>query len=394
MNPFKSRIAKWLADKDYRVLSAWIKNSDVPSEGREECLINEAIQTASAELSNHIRQSDQITLDLVMDTLADALSVQGWTKKTNPRNAPEAFHLAERRRDNLIDACLERLPLEYAPILNNRLRHRMYALLVPETAESSPNGRPLPFTGSIRFCPTLRRSERADRWSLSLDFWGETIESVSFEHPYWVRLGHLSERAINIRFAAHPTPLDERHDYRHFVVSVLIEQDENYPHWRTDGPLPVATEFVFRADPIGSDDEPRWAIVMERSSPWREQIRSMRDDALLPHIGDRVRIGDVVIEVSSGLLPPNLLEPIDDPDAFDGFTLPVSLQGGQFFKERHGRSIYWRPKRDDAPIAAEFFHPDHYEVRVIEPEPHKEDRMVRIYQISGQTQYSRRSDGD
>ncbi len=235
------------------------------------------------------------------------------------------------------------------PLLSEPLRRAIWRMA---TLERYPSPTITTQVGDIGIM--LQRDDQGDRWWLRL-------EPGEVTHPIFVKTGHLSPRALELKAALHEAADGTK------VLSVVVIHRENRhcPHI-THCPTPVACEVVWRGD--------RWVF-----SPWRERTSDFY--ALLPQVGDYVRLGDLVLDATC-IAPHDGNPQCGYEPIIPSWLANVVWTGAEYIGTRHNTAWF----RITDPENCIFEHPDHYAVRIV-PQFPEHEKYVVVEQIAGQTQY-------
>jgi len=340
------------------VIKAFLNGDLLPSAGPEEDAVNAAILDSCRELADGI---DQITdLQQLLELIAEAEAMEPLTQKQNLQNASEAYHQASGALAELRFALARQIDQNHRaiePVLVDRIRYRAWSSRTDpqDTVSYSGDG----------FSLDLQRSERRDKWHLTLEF-DDAGNRRQSTNPIWVRTGHLSGQILELKCR-----LQDAADPGVQVLSVVVNYRDGVKSSRHRDILALATEC--RLTDIGGEKVPAW-------SAWREQ--TYEGDALLPHIGPKVRLGDLLLEAGKPFCLRSELTTVNTWEV--PFTLPITPRGWTVARDKLCEIYYLVPPEGDPPGAIELFHPDHYKVRVTELTP---DRVIRVKQICGRTQY-------
>jgi len=273
----KEIVAQLLTTEDTSVVKSFLNDAPVPSEGHKEDAINRAIKAACEQLTERTVQLDDLTQ--LLRLMAETERVVPRTKKTNLRNATVHYHDAAQALDSLRFAIAERIGTEFPgiePVLSDRLRHKIWSSRV------TPEGEVVSRDGPYEL--SLRRAERRDRWTLKASYYeDDVLKSIS--HHLWARTGHLSHRLLDLRSVVHETP-----DSMVTVLSVVVDYHDEVKEARRRDILPLATEA--RITDVNGIRVFAW-------SAWRQGAYD--GEAMLPHIGKKVRLGDLILEVGTFL---------------------------------------------------------------------------------------------
>jgi hypothetical protein len=242
---------------------------------------------------------------------------------------------------------LKRLPDDIVRVLRDDLRYAAYRARVSPQEQVVENH----VVRLVR--PTFKHAvEISDQWYLEVpqqthNAIGAWTSAEKLTHPVYLRTGHLSAKQLSLETAVWPTA-DEKH-----VLSVLV---------KTARDRAFACEVVFEAGRRG------------RFSAWRELEPLGIRDALLPHIGRVVRLGDVVIGAHT---PVGCLSPCSQPHYLERVNFPP----GKFVTAPTNTAVFFQPETPTYFI--KLSHPDHYTVEV-----HLDTTQVlHIAQVPGRTQY-------
>ncbi len=207
-----------------------------------------------------------------------------------------------------------------------------------------PSAEIIAVTGDVRVI--LKREEPRDRWWLRVE-----DHSGTYRHRVYLRAGHLSPRALQLRtalyYAADGTP----------VLAVIVDHAEGRGCSTYQCPLPAACEAV-RQDGA-------WQFSLWRQNVWVSE-------AMLPMVGNIVRMGDVTLFTQ-------MFAPDNVSDSYPGWLQRVNCVGAEYYGMRQNRAYF---RITDSEVI--FSHPDHYAVRILNEE---HDRFVVCEQVHGRTQY-------
>jgi len=354
-----------LTTEDASVVKDFLNGTPVPSGGHEEDAINNAIAIACGQLTEHVGRTDDLVQ--LLKLAVEAERIEPRTKKVNLKNSTPLYHDAVDALDGLRFAVAERIGTEFPgiePVLSDRLRHKIWSSRV--AAEGEVISRDGPYELS------LRRTERRDHWALKASYY-ENDAPKSISHHLWARTGHLSHRLLDLRSVVHETP-----DSMVTVLSVVVDYHDEVKEARRRDILPLATEA--RITDVNGIRVFAW-------SAWRQGAST--DEALLPHIGKKVRLGDLILQVGKFLHLPTQL-PVVQPNAAH-FTLPAIPQGWTVIRGCLQDVYYLVPPDNNPPWGIELYHPDHYKVQLTEISP---GDMIRIERACGRTQYQPPGVGD
>jgi hypothetical protein len=252
---------------------------------------------------------------------------------------------------------LKRLPRAYVRCLRDDLRYAAYRAHTP-LQEQKVEGGP-PWVRLVR--PEWDdHSSLRDQWFLevprrTIEAIGERTYEEAVRHPIYLRAGHLVASKLTVKTAAWPTA-EGGH-----VLSVLVQTARGGA---------FACEVVFRHG-------------RERFSAWRKLGGGDIHDALLPHIGRAVRLGDVVIRATARSSAPYGSLPCERPHYLERVEFPA----GEFLTAPDG--VFFQLENPTYPThSLRLSHPDHYTVEV-----HLDvGQILHIMQVPGRTQYLPRWD--
>lgn len=323
-------------------LRYWFRGWTPPTESPIEAALNAGVASVAAAVRDAAGDGD--TLEL----LAALQRYRPVSQKTVYTGLTPGFTEANQAWREAVLAILKPLPneqLDLLPLELRRLAYRARALEAEPTA-----------TLYADHSVTLVRQGSADAWYA-------VVDGVST--PYFLVTGHLSSRALSVtarrQEAADGTP----------VISVLVDRARPCGHTAMEAcPLPAASECVL------TERGPRWAA-------WRARVYP--HEALLPHVGERVRIGDVVLARQN---PPRSTEYVDVLGWLRRYRLEIPpYASAPRYAVRTGLDdvVLVYPQGQDAVLS----HPDHYPVRVVAPDL-EGDWALYASVAAGETQYQRR----